>query len=87
MEERLIEEMKNLADKMGVKKIIISHFNSDKYKDFITIVINEDLVLNLIGKTIYYIPLTEKGINKKIQHANNVISSVENVLKAMNISI
>ena len=87
MEERIIKEMEKLADKMGVKKIIISHFNNDKYKDFITIVINEDLVLNLIGKTIYYIPLTEKGINKKIQHANNVIASVENVLKAMNISV
>lgn len=63
-------ELKDLAEKIGVKNIIISHINNLHYKDSITVVLNEDIVMNLVGKTFCFVPLNEKGINKGISNKN-----------------
>lgn len=59
-------ELVELAKRVGAKNIIVTHINNYAYKDNFTVVINDDLVLNLTGKTFEFIPLTENGINKKI---------------------
>lgn len=59
-------ELKDLASKLGVVNIIVSHINNDYYKDSFTIVINNDLVMNYVGKTYSFIPLTGDGIGKAL---------------------
>jgi len=59
-------QLKELAQKLGVKNIIVSHFNHNYLKNCITIIVNDNLAINLVGKTYTFVPLTEKGINKEI---------------------
>ena len=59
-------ELKELAQKLGIKNIIVSHFNHKYLKNYITIIINDDLAINLVGKTYTFIPLTTKGVDKQI---------------------
>ena len=68
-------ELKDLANKIGIKNVIITHINNYHYKDYMTVIINDDLVVNLVGKTFTFIPLTENGINKGI---SNKLSSFLN---------
>lgn len=63
-------ELKELASKLGVKNIVITHINNYHYKDYMTIVVNDDLVINLVGKTFSFIPLNSNGINKGISNKN-----------------
>ena len=63
-------ELKELAKKIGAKNIIVSHINNLHYKDCITVVLNDDIVMNLTGKTFEFIPLNENGINKGISNKN-----------------
>ena len=63
-------ELKDLANKIGIKNVIITHINNYHYKDYMTVIINDDLVVNLVGKTFTFIPLTENGINKGISNKN-----------------
>jgi len=55
-----------LAKKVGVKNIIVSHINNDYYKDNITVIVNEHFILHLVGKTVDFVPLDENGINKEL---------------------
>lgn len=71
-------ELKDLATKIGVVNIIVSHINSDYYKDNITVIINSDCVMNLVGKTCSYIPLTVHGVGKELN-----MSSVRKILDAI----
>lgn len=59
-------ELQDLAKKLGVKNIVVSHINDMHYKDNITIVVNDYLVVNLVGKTYSIIPLTKDGIDKSV---------------------
>lgn len=59
-------ELQELAKKMGVKNIIVSHYNDMHFKDNITVIINNDLLINLVGKTYSTVPLTTNGIDKTI---------------------
>lgn len=61
-------ELSELAKKLGVKNIIVTTINNYAYKDNYTVVISDDLVLNLTGKTFEFIPLTQNGINKRISN-------------------
>lgn len=73
-------ELKDLANKFGVVNIVVSHINSDYYKDSITVVISNDLVMNYVGKTYSFVPLTENGINKQISSAS--VGKVLDAVKA-----
>ena len=59
-------ELQDLAKKLGVKAIIVSHFNDMHYKDHITIIVNDDIAIDYMGKTYAPIPLTVNGIDKSI---------------------
>lgn len=59
-------ELKDLAKRIGVINIIVSHYNHISYKDHITVIVNNDLVLDLVGKTYSVVPLTANGIDKSI---------------------
>lgn len=59
-------ELQDLAKKLGVVNIIVSHYNDMHFKDHITIVVNGDIILDLVGKTYSVIPLTANGIDKTI---------------------
>lgn len=59
-------EMQDLAKKLGVRNIIVSHINDGYYKDNITIIVNDYLLVSFIGKTYTTIPLTKDGIDKDI---------------------
>ena len=76
-------ELKDLAKKIGVKNIVVTNINSYKYKDNITIVINDDLVISLVGKTFSFIPLTINGVNKGLSNAcvRNMFDTIKKELK------
>ena len=76
-------ELNDLATSLGVKNIVVSHINSNYYKDDITIVINDYLVLNLMGKTISFIPLTIKGVGKELSRSYyvDILNRVKDRLK------
>ena len=76
-------EYKELAEKLGLKNILIRHINSDYYKDCITVIINEDLIMNLVGKTFSFIPTTEKGIKEELtqKSAANIINKIREELR------
>ena len=59
-------ELQELAKKVGVKNIIVSHYNDMHFKDNITIIVNNDILINLVGKTYSTVPLTTNGIDKTI---------------------
>lgn len=71
-------ELQDLAKKLGVKAIIVSHFNHVSYKDHITIIVNNDLAIDYMGKTYAPIPLTVNGIDKSIN-----TSGIKKVLDAI----
>lgn len=48
-------ELQELAKRIGVKNILVSHINDMHYKDNITIIVNDDIALNLVGKTYTFI--------------------------------
>ena len=58
--------MENLEKKLGVKKILISNINNDYYKDTITVIVNDDIAIHVVGMKYDMIPLTENGINKEL---------------------
>lgn len=72
-------ELKELASTIGVKNILVTHINSTHYKNFITVIVNNDLAFNLMGKTIYFIPLTKEGIGKEL--SSKGYSSILNRIK------
>lgn len=80
-------ELKELANKIGVKNIIITHINNYHYKDYITVVLNEDLVVNLVGKTFTFIPLNEKGINEGLSNKDirNIFNAIRKELEEKSI--
>lgn len=72
-------ELQDLAKRIGVKNILVSHINDMHYKDNITVIINDDIALNLVGKTYTPIPLTANGINKSIN--TSAIKKILDVVK------
>lgn len=79
--------LKDLANKMGVVDIFITHINNDFYKDYITIIIDDNILINLVGKTFETIPLSEKGINMHLQPSKvrQIINLVKSELKDVKI--
>ena len=80
-------ELKDLANRIGVKNIIVTHINNLHYKDYVTVVINDDLVVNLVGKTFTFIPLSESGINKGLtsKSARNIFNTIRKELEGKTI--
>ena len=76
-------EYTDLANKIGVKNIIVSHINSDHYKNVITVMVNDDLILYLVGKTMHFIPLTKNGVGKMLasSSANKILNRIEEELR------
>ena len=72
-------EMKDLAIKLGLKNILISTYNNVRYKDEFTIILNDYLLIHLVGRTVAFVPLTIKGINKAIdmKSANKIIDTIK----------
>lgn len=72
-----------LIKKLGVKDIIISSYNHEYYKDNITIIINDDIAMHLVGKTYSFIPLTENGIHKELtkESSKKILKTIEEELK------
>ena len=71
--------MEELAKRLNVKNILVTHINNDYYKDDITIIINDDLLINLVGKTFSFIPLSENGIGKRIPSSS--VSAILNAIR------
>lgn len=80
-------ELKDLAKKIGVKNIVITHINNYHYKDYMTVVINDDLVVNLVGKTFTFIPLNENGIRKGLSNKDtrNIFNAIRKEMEGKNI--
>lgn len=76
-------EMRELASKLGVKNIVVSHINSDMYKDVYTVVINDDLVMTFTGKTYGFVALTENGVGKELNRSavTRILDSIRSELK------
>lgn len=72
-------EKKDLAKKLGVDNILINHFEDLQYKNSFTIILNEDLALNYVGKTYSFIPLTANGLGK--EWASRSVSELLNNIK------
>lgn len=58
------QEKKELAKKLGVENILVDHFGDYSYKDSLNIIVNKDLMINYVGRTYSYIPLTKEGLGK-----------------------
>lgn len=65
-------ELKELANNIGVDNILVSHINSNYYKDCITVIVNSDLAFTLVGKTVSFVPLTKNGIGKELNNKSYV---------------
>jgi len=76
-------ELKDLASKIGAKAIIVEHINDMYYKDSFTVVINDDMVMNYVGKTYTFIPLTMNGVGKTLAKGNitKLIAAIKDELK------
>lgn len=72
-------ELKELAGRLNVDNILVSHINSGYYKDSITIIVDKDLVINYVGKTYTFVPLSMDGINKGISKKD--VSTILNAIK------
>ena len=71
--------MTNLEKKLGVKKILISNINNEYYKDTITVIVNDDIAIHVVGMKYEIIPLTENGINKELQP--KVVKQILHIIK------
>lgn len=82
-------ELKELAKKIGVKNVLITHYNSTMYKDFITVILTDNLIMNLIGKTVYFIPTSITGIDMEINKATQIkiLNYIKDYLNSNNINI
>ena len=72
-------ELKELAEKLGVQNILVTSYDSMTYKDNITVIVNDDLLFHLVGKTVSFIPLSKNGINKSIKM--NVVKEILDSIK------
>ena len=59
-------EKKELAKKLGVDNILVSYFSEPGFKTNLTVIIDEDFLMNYIGQTYTFVPLTAEGLNKKL---------------------
>lgn len=78
-------ELKELANKLGLKNIVISHINHSYVRDEITLIVNDNLIINLVGKTYNNIPLNKNGIDKTIEKNKvlYILRKVKNELKGV----
>ena len=76
-------ELKTLANSLGIKNILVTHINHSYYKDDITVIVSDNLLFTLVGKTISFIPLTADGIGKEISRSNytRILNLVKETLK------
>lgn len=63
-------ELSELASRIGVKSIIISSINNDYLKDHFTVIVNDDILVDLMGKTYTFIPLSSNGVGKQLSTAS-----------------
>lgn len=72
-------ELSDLASKIGVKNILVSHINNNYWKDNITVIVNDDLLFTLVGKTISFIPLSKNGIGKELRKDSyaNILNKIK----------
>lgn len=75
-------EKKDIAQKIGVENILVNYYAELGYKTSLTIILNKDLLLNYIGKTYSFIPLTGNGLGKKLSNkdVNELLDKVINEL-------
>lgn len=79
-------ELKELAKELGVKKILVVYCNNGYYKDNIVIIVDNNIIYNLVGKTYSKIPLTKKGITLDIKPKDikNMLSRIREEYEKLN---
>ena len=75
--------LKEFAEWIGAKNIIVKHYNNEYYKNDITVILSEHLALHVVGKTADFVPLDEIGLTQKLSTGtiNAIMDRIKEELK------
>lgn len=79
-------ERKDLAKKLGVDNILVTYFAEPGFKTSLTVIINKDFLMDYVGQTYSFVPLTSEGLGQKLNR-ESVTKLLNNIKEELDLEI